>query len=51
MKKFSTPLPQVSAIPISVHNVRAPKKQTIAFLRQLARVYQPIKSLPGIVLN
>jgi hypothetical protein len=52
MKKISTPLSQPTAASnFSVHEVRTPKKQTLAFIRQFARVYHPINSLPGIVLN
>jgi hypothetical protein len=53
MKKISTPF-QSSVLPIdslATQTVRGPKKKTIAILRQFARVYQPINSLPGIVLN
>jgi hypothetical protein len=53
MKKFSTPLQnQMStSATLATQTVCGPKKQTIAFLRQFARVYQPIHSMPGIVLN
>jgi hypothetical protein len=52
MKKFSTPLHnQMSSQTLATQTVCGPKKQTIAFLRQFARVYQPINAMPGIVLN
>jgi hypothetical protein len=51
MKKFSTQLQQPGAASTFATQQLAPKKQTLAFLRQFARVYHPINSLPGIVLN
>jgi hypothetical protein len=52
MKKFSTHLqPSEAASSFTVQGLSAPKKQTLAFLRQFARVYHPIAAMPGIILN
>lgn len=52
MKKFSTQTDnQMSTTSIATSTVRGPKKQTIAFLRQFARVYHPINAMQGVVLN
>lgn len=53
MKKFSTPVGELSE-PISKEFSNPnPKALTIAFLRQFARAYRPapVMGMPGIVLN
>ncbi|MGM9862205.1 MAG: hypothetical protein ACI30W_06380 [Muribaculaceae bacterium] len=56
MKKCSTPnLQQVAAPQQSREQCNAPRRETVAFLRQFARVYAPViiqgATLPGIILN
>ncbi|MDE6300521.1 MAG: hypothetical protein K2M19_02240 [Muribaculaceae bacterium] len=52
MKKTSTPFAVQGTTCESRRNL-SPRKSTIAFLRQFARVYCPAPSpaLPGIILN
>lgn len=53
MDNNSTQLPVQSLIKNSGNRLRSksPKKDKIDFIRQFARVYMPVSSMPGIVLN
>lgn len=53
MKKIFTQQPtSMTATPAHNHCANNPEKQTVAFLRQFARVYQPTTAnLPGVILN
>lgn len=41
----------VNTLTQTVPMVAGPKKETLAFIRQFARVYHAVNAMPGIVLN
>lgn len=50
MEKSSTQL-QMSDTKARKQQRRQPKRSTIMFIKQYARIYMPIASMPGISLN
>lgn len=45
------PLPTVSSPSENRIALAAPKKSTLDYIRQFARIYMPVDSMPGILLN
>lgn len=45
------PLPTVSSPSEKRLSSAAPKKSTLDYIRQFARIYMPMDTMPGILLN
>ena len=50
-KNYSRFIAPVSSIKQHSASASGPRKQTLDFLRQFARVYKPVSNMPGLVLN
>lgn len=50
-KNYSRLTTPVSSIKRHTTPASGPRKQTLDFLRQFARVYMPMTDMPGLVLN
>ncbi len=50
-KNYSRLTAPVSSIKQPSTPASEPRKQTLNFLRQFARVYMPMPDMPGLVLN
>lgn len=50
-KNYSRLTTPVSSIKQHSTPASGPRKQTLDFLRQFARVYKPVHNMPGLVLN
>ncbi len=51
MHNTSTPIPKISSSSKSATAVRLPKKSTLEYIRQFARIYVPVTAYSGVVLN